>query len=131
MIFPKTLAPISFISFGVATVTQPIKDKLRNIFLSILPSIWDLYLWLENVSKTLKNLQLKANFFQILHDGNYDNFSILLNKSNVFKLHLKESLLIKKDRPELNRNDGSYPLGHFWLIIALLYFIVTLSTINC
>ena len=131
MIFPKTLAPISFISFGVATVTQPIKDKLRNIFLSILPSIWDLHLWLENVSKTLKNLQLKANFFQILHDGNYDNFSILLNKSNVLKLHLKESLLIKKDRPELNRNDGSYPLGHFWLIIALLYFIVTLSTINC
>ena len=31
------------------------------------------------------------------HDANYEDFSILLNENNVFKLHLKESILIKKD----------------------------------
>ena len=36
------------------------------------------------------------------HDGNHDDFSILLCENNPFKQHLTESLLIKKDQPELN-----------------------------
>ena len=44
------------------------------------------------------------------HDAHYEDFLILLNKSNVFKLHWKESLLIKKDQPEHNINIYGYPL---------------------
>ena len=36
-----------------------------------------------------------------------------LQRNNKFKLHLKESLLIKRDKPELNRNIYSYPLEPF------------------
>lgn len=46
-------------------------------------------------------------------DTNCDDFSIILNESNVFKLLLKESLLIEKDQPELNINVYSYPFELF------------------
>ena len=36
------------------------------------------------------------------HNATYDDFFILTAESNEFKLHLKESLLIKRDKPELN-----------------------------
>ena len=43
---------------------------------------------------------------------------ILEKENNKFKLHLKESLLIKRDKPELNRNIYSYPLEIFdWLLL--------------
>ena len=34
----------------------------------------------------------------------------MLSKNNKFKLHLKESLLIKRDKTELNRNVYTDPL---------------------
>ena len=40
----------------------------------------------------------------------FDNFSILLKESNPFKLRLKESLLISRDKPILNKNIYSFPL---------------------
>ena len=36
------------------------------------------------------------------HNATYDTFSFLIFENNVFKLHLKKSLLIKRDKPELN-----------------------------
>ena len=52
---------------------------------------------------------LKRNFFE--------GFTILLKENKRFKLHLKESLLIKLDNPELDRNIYSYPLEIFdWLL---------------
>ena len=54
--------------------------------------------------------------------------------NNKFKLHLKESLLIKRDKPELNRNIYSYPLEIFdWLIdfiICILLFTYLLIWFN-
>ena len=37
------------------------------------------------------------------HKASFDNFSILLKESNTFKLQLKESLLISRDKPILNK----------------------------
>ena len=45
--------------------------------------------------------------------GTYGDFSILLSETNVFKLHQKVSLLMKKDQQELNRNVYSHSLGIF------------------
>ena len=42
------------------------------------------------------------------HDTSSEDFTILLKESNKIKFHLKESLLIKPDKPELNRNINSY-----------------------
>ena len=43
----------------------------------------------------------------------YDDFSILIPKNNVFQLHLQETLLIKRVKPELNRNIYILPLELF------------------
>ena len=43
----------------------------------------------------------------------YNDFSILARESNDFKLTLMESLLIERDRPDLNRSIKSMPLELF------------------
>ena len=47
------------------------------------------------------------------HNAAYNDCSILIPENNQFKLHLKESLLIKRDKPELNRNIRNHPLELF------------------
>ena len=44
------------------------------------------------------------------HSASYDNFSILTHENKKFLLELKESLLIMRDEPSLNRNITSAPL---------------------
>ena len=44
---------------------------------------------------------------------NFDDFSILTTDSNKFKLLLRESLLIKRDKPILNRTIKSFSLELF------------------
>ena len=47
------------------------------------------------------------------HSPSFDNFSILCSDSNDFKLTVKESLLINRDRPPLNKTVTSLPLELF------------------
>ena len=68
-----------------------------------------LHLWLVNLLKRPRNL-----LFLIMllygHKASFDNFSILLKESNLFKLQVKESLLISRDKPILNKNIYFFPL---------------------
>ena len=66
--------------------------------------------------KRVRNPKKSAIFDHILlngHDANFEDFTILLKENNRFTLYLRESLLIKCDKPELNRNISSYPLELF------------------
>ena len=66
--------------------------------------------------KFVKTAKKSAIFDRMLLDGHKascDNFSILLKENNAFKLQLKESLLISRDKPILNRNIYSFPLELF------------------
>ena len=47
------------------------------------------------------------------HDPSFDNFTILAQRTNKFLLEIKESLLIKRDKPILNKNISSAPLFLF------------------
>ena len=47
------------------------------------------------------------------HNARYDDFLILIPQNNQFKLHLNETLLIKRDKLELNRNTYIHTLEHF------------------
>ena len=47
------------------------------------------------------------------HSSGFDDFSILANNNNDFKVTLMESLLINRDRPPLNKNRHSLPLERF------------------
>ena len=49
----------------------------------------------------------------LLHDNcesNFNDFNILCHESNAFKLAIRESILIKRDCPILNKNIASIPL---------------------
>ena len=66
--------------------------------------------------KRVKNPKKSAIFDRILlkgHDASFEELTIPLKENNKLKLHLKESLLIKRDKPELNGNIYSYPLELF------------------
>ena len=52
------------------------------------------------------------------HDSNFNNFTILCRDNNGFRLLIKESILISKDSPVLNRNIASIPL----LLSCLIYY---------
>ena len=47
------------------------------------------------------------------HDPSFDDFTILVQGTNKFLLEIKESLLIKRDKPILNKNISSAPLFLF------------------
>ena len=47
----------------------------------------------------------------------FDRFNILASDTNKFRLPIKESLLIKRDQPQLNKTNKSFPLKLFdWKI---------------
>ena len=43
----------------------------------------------------------------------FKDFKILASSNSEFHLEIKESLLISRDKPELNRNENSLPLYLF------------------
>ena len=47
------------------------------------------------------------------HNGTCNDFSISIPENSEFKLQLKESLLIKRDKPVANRNIYTHPLELF------------------
>ena len=54
--------------------------------------------------KQVKNLKKSSIFDHILlkgHDASFKDFANILKENNKFKLQLKESLLMKCDKPEL------------------------------
>ena len=66
--------------------------------------------------KRLKNVKQSAISDHLLQCNcaiNFDDFSILATDCNKFKLLLRESLLIKRDKPILNRTIKSFPLELF------------------
>ena len=66
--------------------------------------------------KCLNNVKQSAISDHLLQCNcmiNFDNFDILAAESNKFKLLLRESLLMKHDKPILNRTIKSFPLELF------------------
>ena len=66
--------------------------------------------------KFVKTLNKSAIFDHVLLDGHkpsFEYFSILLKEKNAFKLQLKKSLLISRDKPILNKNIYSFSLELF------------------
>ena len=75
--------------------------------------------------KVRKELQKVGSLWPHFAEGHvtgFENFTILLKENNKFSLYLKESLLIKCDKPEINRNIYSYPLGRFDWLLSLFVF---------
>ena len=66
--------------------------------------------------KRLKNVKQSAVSDHLLIcncNVTFDNFKILSKETNNFKLLIKESILIARDKPELNKTIKSFPLKLF------------------
>ena len=72
--------------------------------------------YLYSYKKTSKNVKQSAISDHLLQCNctiNFDDFDILAAESNKFKLLLRESLLLKRDKPILNTTIKSFPLELF------------------
>ena len=80
---------------GIIPMTQKrVKDKKNSTFMD--------YILLEG------------------HNGSQNDFSILISVNNHFNFHLNESLLIKRDKPELNRNISTHFTRVFCIMISVV-----------
>ena len=60
-----------------------------------------------------KNSSVADHLLLCNHSASYDNFGVLTRENKMFLLELKESLLIMRDEPSLNRNITSATLYLF------------------
>ena len=63
-------------------------------------------------SKRVKNVKESAVSDRLLQCNcatDFDHFDVLASDTNSFRLLIKESLLIKRDKPVLNRTVESFP----------------------
>ena len=60
--------------------------------------------------KPIKNSAVRDHFLNFSYLSSFYNFSILAHENKKFLLEIKESLLIVRDKPSLNRNINSAPL---------------------
>ena len=74
---------------------------------------WGSSILQENVSRNVKQSAISDHLLQRNCAINFDDFDILATGCNKFKLLLRESLLIKRDKPILNRTIKSFPLELF------------------
>ena len=111
-VFLNTFPCILFTNFCVVAAMQLIVVKLKDIFLYEHQSIGSLH-WHRHRLKIQKQPAIMDHIlFEGYNATNYD-FSILIPENNQFKLHFKESLLIKRNIPELNKNIFIHPFELF------------------
>ena len=67
----------------------------------------------EKRVKNVKPSAVSDHLLQCDCSISFDDFDILASESNNFRLLIKESLLIKRDKPVLNRTIKSFPLKLF------------------
>ena len=63
--------------------------------------------------KNVKESAISGHLLQCDRAIDFDHFDILASDTNSFRLLIKESLLIKCDKPVLNRKVKSFPLTLF------------------
>ena len=71
---------------------------------------------LNLTSKRVKNVNESVVSDHLLQCNcaiDFDHFDVLASDTNSFRLLIKESLLIKRDKPVLNRTVKSFPLKLF------------------
>ena len=67
----------------------------------------------ERKSNQSKNSAVCDYLLHCNYLPSFDNFNILVHENKKFLLKIKESLLIMRDKPSLNRNISSAPLYLF------------------
>ena len=88
--------------------------KLTDISLLEQQKTWQISSNLtEKRVKNVKQSAVSDHLLQCDCSINFDNFDILPSETNNFRLLIKESLLIMREKPVLNRTTTSFPLKLF------------------
>ena len=64
-------------------------------------------------SKSKKSIAVKDHMLMCNQPVSFDDFKVLASSNSEFYLKIKESLLISRDQPILNKNEASLPLCLF------------------
>ena len=67
----------------------------------------------EKHLKCVKESAVSDHLLECNCSIDFDHFDILASDANRFRLLIKESLLIKRDQPQLNKTIKSFPLKLF------------------
>ena len=78
--------------------------------------------WTGKRLECVKQLAVSDHLFECNYSIDFDHFDILASDTNRFRLLIKESLLIKRDQPQLNKTIKSFPLKTFWLRHSFIQF---------
>ena len=88
-------------------------EKPSTTFIPELQNKWGSPILQENVLKNVKQSAISNHPLQCNCVVNFDDFNILAIDSSKLKLLLRECLLIKCDKPTLNRTIKLFPLELF------------------
>ena len=109
--FPKILLLVLFINVSVDSAMSPLMMRtecITHLNVRIGEHIGISPLTRKQVKP--KNSPVADHLLFCNHSASYGDFSILTRENKKFLLALKESLLIMRDKPSLNRNITSTPL---------------------
>ena len=81
--------------------------------LSLILAFRSCFFWPGKSRKLEKTTAVKDHMLFCEHIVSLDDCKILTSSNSEFHLKIKESLLISRDKPELNRNEKSLPLCLF------------------
>ena len=110
-LYQKILYQELFINFSVVSAISPIMVGIRHLsdirsgeYIGVSPL----------TGKKVKPINNSSVCDHLLHSNylpSFDNFSIMAQENNKFLLEIKESLLIVRVKPSLNRNISSTSLN--------------------
>ena len=105
---------VLFTDTCVVTERLLIMVKHTVTFLLELRSIWVYRSDLTGKClKSVKQLVVSDHLLECNCSTAFEHFDILVSDANKFRLLIKESLLIKRDQPQLNKTIKSFPLKLF------------------
>ena len=80
--------------------------------------------------KSSKESAVRDHLLFCDNDPSFEEFSVLAKASSKFSLEIKESLLIKRDTPNLNRNTASVELLYVTVDKYLLFYFITYNLLK-
>ena len=109
---PLTLCPVLFINLSVENAISYYGESDRHFKVRSGEHIGISPLTFKKVKPSAES-SVRDHLLFCNHDPSFDDFTILAHGTNKFLLEIKESLLIKRDKPELNKSISSAPLYLF------------------
>ena len=126
-LYSKSLYLVIFINFSLVSAASPIMVSFRHLDIRFGKHIGASPLNGKKDKPSNESafcaLLLHCNFLP-----SFDNFSILAHENKKYLLEVKESLLIMRKKPSLNRNINSASLHFIKSSLFLVYFTLVYLT---